>query len=133
MILNEEKEMNEVNFPRMVKAYKYIQRELLTTDGDLFLTVDSLITLNNIITNSNSILLRQTNVKPAGYNKQYMHFNYIDNFNFNYIYQTIIFILFILLDRILNSNSIVNNGNILTDSKWRCYYETGKRQCRRLI
>ena len=75
MILNEEKEMNEVNFSRMVKAYKYIQRELLTTDGDLFLTVDSLITLNNIITNSNSILLRQTNVKPAGYNKQYMHFN----------------------------------------------------------
>ena len=93
MILNEEKEMNEVNFPRMVKAYKYIQRELLTTDGDLFLTVDSLITLNNIITNSNSILLRQTNVKPAGYNKQYMHFNYIeselyrliDQFNDRYI------------------------------------------------
>ena len=93
MILNEEKEMNEVNFSRMVKAYKYIQRELLTTDGDLFLTVDSLITLNNIITNSNSILLRQTNVKPAGYNKQYMHFNYIeselyrliDQFNDRYI------------------------------------------------
>ena len=93
MILNEEKEMNEVNFFRMVKAYKYIQRELLTTDGDLFLTVDSLITLNNIITNSNSILLRQTNVKPAGYNKQYMHFNYIeselnrliDQFNKRYI------------------------------------------------
>ena len=93
MILNEEKEMNEVNFSRMVKAYKYIQQELLTTDGDLFLTVDSLITLNNIITNSNSILLRQTNVKPAGYNKQYMHFNYIeselyrliDQFNDRYI------------------------------------------------
>ena len=93
MILNEEKEMNEVNFSRMVKAYKYIQRELLTTDGDLFLTVDSLITLNDIITNSNSILLRQTNVKPAGYNKQYMHFNYIeselyrliDQFNDRYI------------------------------------------------
>ena len=93
MILNEEKEMNEVNFSRMVKAYKYIQRELLTTDGNLFLTVDSLITLNNIITNSNSILLRQTNVKPAGYNKQYMHFNYIeselyrliDQFNDRYI------------------------------------------------
>ena len=93
MILNEEKEMNEVNFSRMVKAYKYIQRELLTTDGDLFLTVDSLITLNNIITNSNNILLRQTNVKLAGYNKQYMNFNQIeselyrliDQFNDRYI------------------------------------------------
>ena len=79
LILNEEKEMNEVNFSRMVKAYKYIQRELLTTDGDLFLTVDSLITLNNIITNSNNIFLRQTNVKPAGYNKQYMHFDKIES------------------------------------------------------
>ena len=93
MILNEEKEMNEVNFSRMVKAYNYIQRELLTTDGDLFLTVDSLITLNNIITNSNNIFLRQTDVKPAGHNKQYMHFNQIeselyrliDQFNDRYI------------------------------------------------
>ena len=93
LILNEEKEMNEVNFSRMVNAYEYIQRKLLSTDGDLFLTVDSLITLNNIITNSNNILLRQTNVKPAGYNKQYMHFNQIeselyrliDQFNDRYI------------------------------------------------
>ena len=93
MILNEEKEVNKNNFLRMVKAYEYIQRELLTTDGDLFLTVDSLITLNNIITNSNNISLRQINVKPAGYNKQYMHFNQIeielyrliDQFNGRYI------------------------------------------------
>ena len=76
MILNEEKEVTKDNFFRMVKAYKYIQRELLTTDGDLFLTVDSLIALNNIITNSNNISLRQINVKPAGYNKQYMHLIY---------------------------------------------------------
>ena len=93
MILNEEKEMNEVNFSRMANAYKYIQRELLTTDGDLFLTVDSLITLNNIITGSSNILLRQTNVKPAGYNKQYMHpdkieselYRLIDQFNDRFI------------------------------------------------
>ena len=79
LILNEEKEMNEVNFSRMVNAHEYIQRKLLSTDGDLFLTVDSLITLNNIITNSNNIFLRQTNVKPAGYNKQYMHFDKIES------------------------------------------------------
>ena len=93
MILNEEKEMNKVNFSRMVKAHKYIQQELLNAEGDLFLTVDSLITLNNIITNSNNTLLRQLNVKPAGYNKQYMHFTQIekelytliDQFNDRYI------------------------------------------------
>ena len=93
MILNEEKEMSAVNFSRMANAYKYIQRELLTTDGDLFLTVDSLITLNNIITGSSNILLRQTNVKPAGYNKQYMHpdkieselYRLVDQFNDRFI------------------------------------------------
>ena len=78
-ILKEEKELSYVNFIRMVKAYNYIHEELLTDEGDLFLTVDSLITLNNIITNSNNLFLRQTNVKPAGYNKQYMHFNYIES------------------------------------------------------
>ena len=93
MILNEEKEISEDNFFRMVKAYKYMHRELLTIDGDLFLTVDSLITLNNIITNSNNISLRRLNVKPAGYDKQYMHFDQIeselyrliDQFNDRYI------------------------------------------------
>ena len=49
------------------------------------------------------------------------------------IYQAIIIVLFILLDRILNTQSIVNNGNILTDGKWRCYGEMGKKQCRRLL
>ena len=93
MILNEEKEFSEDNFYRMIKAYNYIQGELLTAEGDLFLTVDSLITLNNIITNANNLFLRQKNIKPAGYNKQYMHFNYIeselyrvvDQFNDRYI------------------------------------------------
>ena len=103
MILNEEKEISEDNFFRMVKAYKYIQSELLTTDGDIFFTVDSLITLNNIITNSNNIFLRQVNVKPAGYNKQYMHFDkieselyrLIDQFNDRFISKRYFFIKFL--------------------------------------
>ena len=103
MILNEEKEISEDNFFRMVKAYRYIQSELLTTDGDIFFTVDSLITLNNIITNSNNIFLRQVNVKPAGYNKQYMHFDkieselyrLIDQFNDRFISKRYFFIKFL--------------------------------------
>ena len=39
--------------------------------GDLFLKVDSLITLNNIVTGSCCIGLRDMNVKPAGYYKIY--------------------------------------------------------------
>ena len=52
---------------------------------------------------------------------------------FGYDKETIIIILFILVDRILNSDCIVNNGNILTDGKWRCYYEMGRRICRRSV
>ena len=45
----------------------------LTVENDeFFLTVDLLITLNNIITGSPNITLRDINVKPAGYNKTYM-------------------------------------------------------------
>ena len=77
MILKEEKEINYDNFIRMIKAYNYTSRELLSDEGDLFLTVDSLITINNIITNSRNLDLRQVNVKPAGYERQYMHFKNI--------------------------------------------------------
>ena len=41
-------------------------------NGDLFLMEDSLIRLNNIITGSRHIRLRDVNVKPAGYSKIYL-------------------------------------------------------------
>ena len=47
------------------------------------------------------------------------------------IFQTIIILFLIFVDRILNSDCIVNNGNILTDGRWRCYYEMGQRICYR--
>ena len=92
-ILKEEKEMNEINFNRLKTANEFKKRELLTQDGDLFLTVDSLITLNNYIANSDNLLLRQIDVKPALRNKQYMDFskieselhNLVDQFNDRYI------------------------------------------------
>ena len=63
----------------MINAYNYAHKELISTDGDLFFTVDSLITINNIITNSNNYHLRSVNVKPAGYNKRYMDFSQIES------------------------------------------------------
>ena len=86
-ILKEEKEMNEINFIRLKTANEFKNRELLTQD------VNSLITLNNYITNSDNLLLRQINVKPALCNKQYMDFskieselyNLVDQFNERYI------------------------------------------------
>ena len=64
-ILIDEKELSLLNFKRLMQAYSYKNTELITPDGDLLLTVDSLITLNNIITGSNNLSLRFVNVKPA--------------------------------------------------------------------
>ena len=51
---------------------KYKNTYLKNKNGDLFLTMDSSIRLNNIITGSRYIGLRDINVKSAGYSKIYM-------------------------------------------------------------
>ena len=64
----------------MISARTFKNKELINADGDLFLTVDSLITINNYITGSRNIQLRQVNVRPAFYfNKQYMDFTRIES------------------------------------------------------
>ena len=79
-ILDEEKELNNINLIRMISARTFKNKELINADGDLFLTVDSLITINNYITGSRNIQLRQVNVRPAFYfNKQYMDFTRIES------------------------------------------------------
>ena len=55
----------------------------------MYLTVDSLIEINNIISGSNNITFRKVNVKPYGFNKMYMDeeliedklYQIIDQFN----------------------------------------------------
>ena len=79
MILKEEKEISHDNFKRMIQAYKFAQRELISNEGDLFFTVDSFIAINNIITNSNNYYLRTVNVKPFGCDKIYMDFTKIES------------------------------------------------------
>ena len=77
-ILKEEREFNIQNLVRMKRAHDFKNRELIDKDGGLFLTVDSLIRINNIITNSHNLHLRHVNVKPAGYDKHYMEANRIE-------------------------------------------------------
>ena len=72
IILLEEGEFNDQNYLLMKSSLEYKNTYLTDKNGDLFLTVDSLITLNNIITDSRNITLRDINVKPAGYDKTYM-------------------------------------------------------------
>ena len=64
-ILTEEREYTDINFNRLKTALAY-KRKLQTEDGRLLLSVDSLITINNIITNSNNFELRKHDVRPAG-------------------------------------------------------------------
>ena len=78
-ILNEENELNHINFIRMIKACEFKNEELINKDGDLYLTVDSLIIINSYITGSHNIQLRQINVKPAFHDKQYMDFTRIES------------------------------------------------------
>ena len=64
----------------MISAGTFKNKELINADGDLFLTADLLITINNYITGSRNIQLRQVNVRPAFYfNKQYMDFTRIES------------------------------------------------------
>ena len=72
IILLEEDEFNHSNYLLMKSVLEYKNTYLTDKNGDLFLTVDSLITLNNIITDSRNITLRDINVKPDGYDKTYM-------------------------------------------------------------
>ena len=78
-ILSEEKELTPTNLARFMHARIYKNTELLTADNDLVLTLDSLITLNNIITGSNNLSLRSVNVRPAFHKKQYMDFTKIES------------------------------------------------------
>ena len=78
-ILDEEKELSNINLIKMISTCTFKNKELINADGDLFLTVDSLITISNYITGSRTIQLRQVNVRPAFYfNKQYMDFTKIE-------------------------------------------------------
>ena len=78
-ILNEEGELNNKNLFQMLLARQFKNKELVNKDGDLFLTVDSLIRINNYITDSHNIQLRKINVKPTFYDKQYMDFTRIES------------------------------------------------------
>ena len=77
-ILEEERELTTLNISRLKLAYDFRSLYLSNSDGDLFLTVDSLIRLNNLITGSQHTKLRACNVKPTGHNKQYMDVNKIE-------------------------------------------------------
>ena len=69
IMLIEEGEYSDVNYYFMQISLKYKSTYLKNKSGNLFLTVDSLITPSNFIRGSHHIGLRDINVKPVGYSK----------------------------------------------------------------
>ena len=47
----------------------YIENNLIDSDGGMYLTIESLIEINNILTGSNNITLWKIKVKPYGSDK----------------------------------------------------------------
>ena len=75
----------------------YLEKNLIVSDGGIYLTVDSLIELSNKITGSNNITFRNVNVKAYGFDKIYMDkelmeyklYQIIDQFKESYIYKVL--------------------------------------------
>ena len=74
-----EKELSDINFERLKNALVYIKNNLIDSDDNMYLTVDSLIDMNNVITGSNNIIPRKVNVKLCGYNEMCMGKDFIDD------------------------------------------------------
>ena len=72
-ILISEKVSGYINFERLRKALIYIKSNLIDSDNKIYLTVDSLININNAIISSNNITLKIVNIKPYGHHKMYMN------------------------------------------------------------
>ena len=71
-MLVSEKELSDVSFQRLTKVLIYMKNKLIDSDKNMYLNVDSLIDISNIITGSNNISLRKVNVKPYGCDKIYV-------------------------------------------------------------
>ena len=52
---------------------------MIDSDGNIYLTVDYLIEISNIITSSNNITSGKVNVKPYGLDKMYMDKDLIED------------------------------------------------------
>ena len=66
------KEFTVTNYEILKKALDYIENNFIDSDGNMYLTGDSLIDFNDIVTGLNNVTLRKVNVKSYGFDKMYM-------------------------------------------------------------
>ena len=79
-LLVSEKELSDINFEKLKKkVLMRIKNSFTDSDNNFFLTVDSLIDINNIMTSSNNMTLKKVFVKFYGYDKMYMNKDSLEN------------------------------------------------------
>ena len=71
-MLISENEFTETSYENSQKALVYIKKNLIDTNGDMYLTIDTLIEINDIVSGSNKIALKKVNVKLYGFDKIYV-------------------------------------------------------------
>ena len=72
-----EKGFTDTNYERSNKGMSYLENNLIDSDRNMYLTVDSLIEINNIINVSNNFTWRNVNVNPYGFDQMYVDKNLI--------------------------------------------------------
>lgn len=64
-----EKGLSDINCEKLEKALIYIKNNFINYNNIMYLNIDSLMEINNLITGSNNIVLRKVTVNPYGYDK----------------------------------------------------------------
>ena len=86
-ILISEKEFTETNYKSLQRALVYVENNLIDSAGGMYLIVDNLIEINNIMAGANTINLRKVNLKPYGFHKMYMDKEVIEEKFYQIIHQ----------------------------------------------
>ena len=97
------------------------KNNLIDTESGMYLTVESLIEINNVITGSNDITLRKSNVKPFGFDKIYMDQELLEDKLYQIIHQ-------------FNQRKITSTKfNSILLNKKNPFYEINGRMCKILF
>ena len=132
-ILIDENENTNLNYERLAQAYLYIQKNLKTSENDLFLTYQGLIDVNNLILNVCNSCLRLKQVKPKGYNYHYMDYRkitfhlqiIIDDWNARYLTVNRFIKYFLQIHPFLDGNGRTCKSYLLDFSKENINLDNG--------
>ena len=99
----------------------YIEINLIDYHGRMYLTVESSIEINNIITGSNNVTLRKVNARAHGFDKMYMDTELIED----KLYQ--------MIDQFSQRNITSATFCVILLNKTHQFYDGNDRTCKILF